>query len=72
MIRTAPSRTAEQTATFLYIRALQADARFSETCNGRGVTRWTPNALLFPEVADAYRVKVNADEAWLTFLRTTR
>ena len=61
-------------ARILYALTEQADARFSEVVKSRtGRTRWTmrPDDQRIPEVADAYRAKVNADQAWLTFLRTT-
>ena len=61
----------------LYVLAEQADARFSETIKSRTGgkrNRWTMTAqdMLIPEVFDAYRAKLAADEAWLTFLRTSR
>jgi hypothetical protein len=61
----------------LYTLAEQADRRFSETVKSRTYgkrDRWTMTGedLLIPEVREAYRAKVNADEAWLTFLRTSR
>lgn len=55
--------------------AEQADARYSETAKSRtGAYRWTMTKAQrsIPEVQDAYRAKVNADEAWLTFMRTSR
>ena len=65
------------TAHVLNTLAEQADARFSETVRARTNgkrDRWTMTATdaKIPEVHEAYRAKVNADEAWLTFLRTSR
>jgi len=60
------------TAHTLYMLAEQADARFSATVEARtGRDRWTMTAedRKIPEVAEAYRAKLNADEAWLMFLR---
>lgn len=62
-------------ARLLYIRAEQADARYSAVIRARtGGDRWTltPEQERIPEVREAYREKRNADEAWLTFLRTSR
>jgi hypothetical protein len=59
----------------LYTLAEQADARLTETLKSRtGRTRWTMIAsdYLIPEVREALLAKLNADEAWLTFMRTTR
>lgn len=59
----------------LYTLAEQADARLTETLKSRtGRDRWTMIAsdYLIPEVRDALRAKLNADEAWLTFMRTSR
>ena len=62
----------EQTTRTLYMLALQADARYSATVTARtGRTRWTmrPEEEQIAEVREAYRAKVNADEAWLMYLR---
>lgn len=63
------------TARALYTLAEQADARYSATIAARcpGKTRGTLTSTeeRIPEIADAYRAKQNADEAWLTFLRTS-
>jgi hypothetical protein len=59
----------------LYALAEQADARLTEVLKSRtGRDRWTMQAddYMIPEVADALRAKMNADEAWLAFLRTSR
>ena len=61
----------------LYTLAEQADARYNETIQSRAgqhKTRWTltPAEERIPEIAYAYRQKRNADEAWLTYLRTSR
>lgn len=59
----------------LYTLAEQADARYTETIKARtGRSRWTltTDDERIPEIQDAYREKINADQAWLTFLRTTR
>lgn len=59
----------------LYMLAEQADARYTATITARtGRSRWTLTAddERIPEIQDAYRQKINADQAWLTFLRTTR
>lgn len=69
--------TVRQIAHILFTQAEQADARFSEAVRSRSNgqrDRWTMNATdwLIAEVRDAYREKVNADEVWLTFLRTNR
>mgnify|MGYP006951219927 CR=1 FL=1 len=68
---------AAATARTLYTLAEQADARLTATIaartNGKR-DRWTLTStdLLIPEIREALRAKRNADEAWLTFLRTTR
>jgi hypothetical protein len=59
----------------LYTLAEQADARLTETLKSRtGRDRWTMKAedYKIPEVREALNAKLNADEAWLTYLRTTR
>ena len=61
----------------LYVLAEQADARFSEAIKSRTDgkrDRWTMTAkdMLCPEIREAYRNKLNADEAWLAFLRKSR
>lgn len=59
----------------LYTLAEQADARLTETLKSRtGRDRWTMKAedYRIPEVRDALRAKLNADEAWLMFLRHSR
>ena len=59
----------------LYVLACQADARLTETLKSRtGRDRWTMKAAdyLIPEVREALRAKLDADQAWLTFLRTSR
>jgi hypothetical protein len=52
----------KQIAHTLYTLAEQADARFSETVKSRqnGASRWAAD-MRIPEVAEAYRAKVNAD-----------
>jgi hypothetical protein len=63
------------TPHILYTLAEQADARLTETLKSRtGRDRWTMKAddYKIPEVRDALRAKLNADEAWLTFLRHNR
>jgi hypothetical protein len=66
-----------KTTHTLYTLAQQADERFSATIaartNGQR-NRWTMTAadLMIPEIREAYRAKVTADEVWLTFLRTSR
>ena len=65
------------TAHILYTLAEQADARFSATIAARSNgkrDRWTMTAQdwLYQEVREAYREKLTADDAWLTFLRTSR
>ncbi len=67
--------TKSQTAKTLYTLAEQADARFSATISARtnGTRdRWTMTAddlMGHPEIREAYRAKLNAEEAWLTFIR---
>ena len=64
-----------KTAHILYTLAEQADARLTEVLKSRtGRNRWTMKAqdYLIPEVREALRAKLNAAEAWLTFLRTSR
>jgi hypothetical protein len=64
-----------KTAHILYTLAEQADARLSATLTSRtGRDRWTMKAADYqiPEVREALREKLNADEAWLTFLRHNR
>lgn len=61
----------------LYYAAERADARLSEVIASRTNskrTRWTLTAAdyLIPEIREALREKMNADETWLTFLRTSR
>jgi transposase-like protein len=59
----------------LYTLAEQADARLTEVLKNRtGRTRWTMVAADYqiPEVREALKAKLNADEAWLTFMRTAR
>ena len=66
--------TTQRTAKILYTLAEQADERFSETVRsrqGQKVTRWAAD-MRIPEVREAYKAKLAADEAWLTFLRTSR
>ena len=70
--------TKTETAKTLYTLAEQADARFSATIaartNGKR-DRWTMTAadlMNNPEIREAYRAKLNADDVWLTFLRTSR
>ena len=63
-----------KTPHILFTLAEQADARFSATIAGRSDgkrDRWTMNASdwMTAEVREAYKAKVTADEAWLTFLR---
>lgn len=56
----------------LYALAEQADARLTATLQARtGRDRWTMLATDYsiPEVREALALKINADEAWLTFLR---
>jgi hypothetical protein len=60
----------------LFTLAEQADARLTATIaartNGQR-DRWTMTAddlLNHPEIREALRAKMNADEAWLTFMRT--
>ena len=67
-----------KTAHILYTLAEQADARLSSTIaartNGKR-DRWTMTAddlMMQPEIREALTVKFAADEAWLTFLRTSR
>jgi len=67
--------TPRQIAKTLYTLAEQADARFSEVIKSRTNgkrNRWTMTAadLMIPEIREAYRAKVTADAAWLTFMRT--
>ena len=62
-------------AHILYTLAEQADARLTATLAARtGHDRWTMQAADYriPEVRDALTAKLNADEAWLSFLRHTR
>jgi hypothetical protein len=66
------------TPHILYTLAEQADARLTATIaartNGQR-DRWTMTAADLvnnPEIREALREKMNADEAWLTYLRTTR
>jgi hypothetical protein len=61
----------------LYTLAEQADARFSATISARTNgkrDRWTMTAsdMMVAEIREAYKAKINADEAWLTFLRHNR
>jgi hypothetical protein len=61
----------------LYTLAEQADARLTETIKARTDgkrDRWTLTAadLLIPEIREALKVKMDADEAWLAFMRWTR
>ena len=73
MDETAQGKTARR----LYTAAEQADARLSATIaartNGKR-DRWTLTAedKRNPEIREALREKLNADEVWLTFLRTSR
>ena len=63
------------TPHILYTIALQADERLSETLKARtGRDRWTMKAedYFIPEVREALRAKLDTDEAWLTFMRTSR
>lgn len=66
------------TPHILYMLAEQADARFTETVRSRTNgkrDRWTmtgADLIDHPEIRDAYRAKVNADEAWLTYMRYSR
>lgn len=63
------------TAQILFTLAEQADQRYSATVHARtGKTHWTlsRDEALIPEIRDAYHAKVTADEAWLTYLRTSR
>lgn len=65
------------TPNILYTLALQADKRLTATIAARTNNkrnRWTMTAddRLCPEIREAYRAKVNADEAWLTYMRTSR
>lgn len=58
----------------LYTLALQADARFTAVIAARTDgkrDRWTMTAadMMIAEVREAYRAKLVADDAWLTFLR---
>ncbi len=69
--------TVRDAAQVLFTLAEQADARFSATVaerSGGKRDRWTMTAddLMSHEVREAYRAKITADEAWLTFLRTSR
>ena len=64
------------TAHILSTMAIQADARFSATIDARTNgkrNRWTmtPADMLIPEIRDAYTKKINADDAWWTFLRVS-
>lgn len=65
---------ASDTALTLYTRALQADARYSETVKSRtgGRDRWTMTGadLLIPEIRIAYKLKLAADKAWLDYMRS--
>ena len=59
----------------LSLFAERADARYSAVIKARtGKTRWTLSKTdeTIPEIVEAYREKRNADEAILTFMRTTR
>ncbi len=62
----------------LFTLAEQADARLTATIAARTDgkrDRWTMTAadlLNYPEIREALRAKQNADEVWLTFLRSTR
>jgi hypothetical protein len=59
----------------LMILAEQAEARYSAVIKARtGLDRWTMTREqeAIPEIAEAYRAKVTADEAVCTFIRTTR
>ena len=66
-----------KTAETLYRLAEVADVRLSATIAARTDRKrdrrtMTAADLLVPEVRDALREKLNADEAWLTYLRTSR
>jgi hypothetical protein len=53
----------------------QAEARYSAVIKARtGLDRWTltREQEAIPEIAEAFRAKVTADEAICTFIRTTR
>ena len=71
------SMNTSQTPHILYTLAEQADTRFSATIaartNGKR-DRWTMTGtdLMCPEIREAYKAKLNADDAWLTYLRTSR
>lgn len=62
----------------LYTLALQADARFAAVVSARTQgkrDRWTMTSadmLNNPEIREALRAKLNADDAWLTYLRHSR
>lgn len=67
----------QETAKRLYTLAEQADARLTATISARTGgkrDRWTLTAedLKVPEIREAMRDKINAGDAWLTFLRVTR
>ena len=69
--------TTQETAKRLYTLAAQADARFTATIAARTEgrrDRWTMTGQdwMIPEVWEAYRAKLAADEVWLTFLRHAR
>lgn len=60
----------------LYTLATQADARLSAVIAARTAgarDRWTLTAEeeRIPEIRAAYRAKVTADAAWLTYLRVS-
>jgi hypothetical protein len=64
--------TPAQIKRLLTLQAEQADARYSSTIAARtGKTRWTLTAdeRRIPEIQEAYRAMVNADEAFWTFCR---
>lgn len=70
--------TIRELAHKFYSQAQQADARLTATIAARTDgkrDRWTMTAqdlIRFPEIREALRDKMNADDIWLSFLRHNR